>query len=428
MRVIVVGAGIGGLAAALSLHAAGIDAKVFEAAPRIDALGLGINLQPTAVRELAELGLLQRLAEIAAPIDALAFFNRHGQKVWEEPRGLACGFRWPQYAVNRGALQVLLHEAACARLGRDRIVTGHSLAGFEQDGAGVTAHFADMASGAGIGAERGDVLVGADGLHSAVRRHHYAEQPLRFAGQLMWRSSFDGPAFLGGRTMVLAGHRNQKFVAYPMAPRRDDGTVVVNWMAELGATGDAPPREVWNRRVDKSVFADRFASWRFDWLDIPAIIDRAEAVLEFPKVDRDPVDRWTFGRVTLLGDAAHPMQPVGSQAGSQAIIDARVLAWELAKGKSGVEGALRAYEAHRLPITRRIALGNRAMGAEAMMDIAEERAPLGFADIEAVLPRAEREERAASYRRLSGLEVQGVNERPSYTVRPASAAPPAGTA
>jgi 5-methylphenazine-1-carboxylate 1-monooxygenase len=423
MRVIVVGAGIGGLTAALSLHAAGIEARVFEAAPRIDALGLGINLQPSAVRELAELGLLGHLAKVAAPIEELAFFNRHGQKVWEEPRGSAGGFRWPQYAVNRGTLQVLLHEAARARLGRNRVVTGHALAGFEQDQTGVVARFVDPASGAGVHAERGDVLVGADGLHSVVRRHYYPDQALRFGGQLMWRGSFEGPAFLGGRTMTIAGHRDQKFVAYPMTPP-GDGRVVVNWAAELGRTGEAPPREEWNRRVDKGLFAGRFAGWRFDWLDIPAIIDRAETILEFPKMDRDPVDRWTFGRVTLLGDAAHPMHPVGSQAGSQAIIDARVLAWHLAKGADDVQGALRAYEADRLPVTRAVALQNRAMGAEVMMDLAEARAPDGFTDIEAVLPRREREERAAAYRRLSGLDVDDVNGRPSLSVRPAPFPPP----
>jgi 2-polyprenyl-6-methoxyphenol hydroxylase-like FAD-dependent oxidoreductase len=422
MRAIVVGAGIGGLTAALSLRAAGIEARVFEAAPRIDALGLGINLQPGAVRELAELGLLRHLAEAAAPIEQLAFFNRHGQEVWREPRGLACGYRWPQYAVNRCALQALLHEAACARLGREHIVTGHALAAFEQDEAGVVAHFADPASGARIRTERGDVLVGADGLHSAVRRHFYPGQAPRFGGQLMWRGSSAGPAFLGGRAMAIAGHRDQKFVAYPMAPPRGGGAVL-NWVAELGGTGAATPREAWDRRVDKAVFADRFVGWRFDWLDVPAVIDRAEVILEFPKLDRDAVDRWSFGRVTLLGDAAHPMHPVGSQAGSQAIIDARVLAWHLAKGADDVQGALRAYEQDRLPVTRTIALQNRAMGAEVMMDLAEARAPGGFADIEAVLPRREREERAAAYRRLSGLDVEAVNGRPSLSVRPAPLPP-----
>src|SRR5918997_4041680 len=228
MRAIVVGAGIGGLATALSLHAAGIEARVFEAAPRIGALGLGINLQPGAVRELGELGLLGHLAKVAAPIEVLAFFNKHGQEVWEEPRGSACGYRWPQYAVNRGALQALLHEAACARLGRERDVTGHALAAFEQDDAGVSARFVDPASGAGIHAERGDVLVGADGLHSAGRRRFYPEEALRFGGQLMWRGSSEGPAFLGGRAMAIAGHRGQKFVAYPMAaPRGGEG--VLKW-------------------------------------------------------------------------------------------------------------------------------------------------------------------------------------------------------
>jgi 2-polyprenyl-6-methoxyphenol hydroxylase-like FAD-dependent oxidoreductase len=415
MHVLLVGAGIGGLAAALSLHAAGIEVSVFEAAPRVEALGLGINLQPTAVRELAELGLLDQLAEVAAPIEALGFFNRHGQPVWNEARGLACGYRWPQLAINRGTLQDLLYATACARLGHDRIVTGHALVSFEQDARGVVGHFSEQATASIQRRVSGDVLVGADGLHSAVRRHYYPDQPLRFAGQLMWRGAVTAPAFLGGRSMIIAGHRDQKVVAYPMTPSRD-GQATINWIAELGQSTGAPPREDWNRRVGRSHFADRFNDWRFGWLDAPDLIARTDTILEFPKFDRDPVARWSFGRVTLLGDAAHPMHPAGSQAGSQAIIDARALAWHLARHRDDVTAALRAYEQERLPVTRDIALQNRAMGAEAMMDLAEARAPQGFTDIDAILPRAEREALAGTYRSRAGLDVQAVNDRASYAV------------
>jgi 2-polyprenyl-6-methoxyphenol hydroxylase-like FAD-dependent oxidoreductase len=233
----------------------------------------------------------------------------------------------------------------------------------------------------------------------------------------MWRGAVAAPSFLGGRRMIIAGHRDQKIVAYPMTPTRD-GEATINWVAELGQTTGAPPREDWNRQVDRSRFAGRFADWRFGWLDVPALIARTGTILEFPKFDRDPVARWSFGRVTLLGDAAHPMHPAGSQAGSQAILDARALAWHLVRHGDDVTAALRAYEAERLPVTRDIALQNRAMGAEAMMDLAEARAPQGFADIDAILPRAEREALAGDYRRRSGLDVQAVNERASYTVTP----------
>lgn len=417
MKVIIVGGGIGGLTAALSLFEAGIETVVFEAARRVDALGLGINLQPNAVRELTELGLADRIASIGWPIEELAFYNRHGQRIWAEPRGLAGGYRWPQYAINRGQLQVALFEAARARLGHDRALPGHSLIGFEQDETGVTAHFSGPDGGAPIRAERGDILVGADGLHSTVRRHFYPEQKLHYGGQLMWRTAVPAAPFLSGRTMIIAGHRNQKVVAYPMAPL-PDGRAMLNVITELAEAGDAPPREDWNRKVDKTRFADSFKSWAFDWLDVPKLIDRAETFFEFPKIDRDPVPQWTFGRVTLLGDAAHPMQPVGSQAGSQAIVDGRVLAFHVARHRDDPRAAIKRYEDERLPPMRDMALRNRAMGAEIVMDLVEARAPNGFADIDDVLPRSEREQRAAEFKKAAGLDARYLNERPSYSVAP----------
>jgi 2-polyprenyl-6-methoxyphenol hydroxylase-like FAD-dependent oxidoreductase len=415
MKVIIVGGGIGGLTTALSLHQAGIEAVVFEAARRVDALGLGINLQPNAVRELTELGLAGKLAEIAWPIEELAFYNRHGQRIWSEPRGSAGGYRWRQYAVNRGLLQVALFEEASARLGRERIVTGHSLVAFEQDETGVTAHFSGPDGRARIRSERGDILVGADGLHSTVRGHFYPDQKLHYAGQLMWRTSVPDAPFLSGHTMIIAGHRNQKVVAYPMQPLAD-GRAMLNVIAELAEPGDAPPREDWNRKVDKAQFAASFKSWTFDWLDVPKLIERAESFYEFPKIDRDPVPQWTFGRVTLMGDAAHPMQPVGSQAGSQAIVDGRVLAFHLAHDRADPRAAIRKYEGERLPPMREVALRNRAMGAEIVMDLVEERAPNGFTNIDDVLPRAEQEQRAADFKKTAGLDAQHLNERPSYSV------------
>ena len=414
MKVIIVGGGIGGLTAALSLFEAGIETVVFESARRVDALGLGINLQPNAVRELTELGLAGKIASIGWPIEELAFYNRHGQRIWGEPRGTAGGYRWPQYAINRGALQVALFEEARARLGDDHVLPGHSLVGFEQDESGVTAHFAGPDGGGTIRSERGDILVGADGLHSTVRGHFYPDQKLHYAGQLMWRAAVAAPPFLTGRTMIIAGHRNQKIVAYPMAPL-PDGRAMLNVIAELAEPGDAPPREDWNRKVDKAQFASHFASWVFDWLNAPKLIDEADSFFEFPKIDRDPVPQWTFGAVTLLGDAAHPMQPVGSQAGSQAIVDARVLAFHLARHRDDPRAAIKRYEDDRLPPMREVALRNRAMGAEIVMDLVEERAPDGFADIDDVLPRAEREQRAAEFKKVAGLDAQHLNERPSYS-------------
>ena len=414
MQVLVIGGGIGGLSAALSLHAAGIAVKVFESVPSIGAVGVGINIQPNAVRELTELGLGEVLAANAVATAELAYYSRHGQLIWSEARGIAAGYRWPQYSIHRGTLQKLLYEAVCARIGAANVVTGRTLDGFTQDEAGVTAHFVDRADGARLDSARGEVLIGADGIHSAVRRRFYPADQVHFGGQLMWRAAVSWTPFLTGRSMVIAGHRDQKIVAYPML-ELPDGRVEMNWIAELGRPGGAPPREDWNRRVDKAVFADQFKGWKFDWLDIPAMIAATDVSYEFPKIDRDPVERWTFERVTMLGDAAHPMHPVGSQAGSQAIIDGRVLAHHLAKVGDPRE-ALKRYEAERLPAMREITLGNRTLGPEVVMQIAHERAPDGFDKLGDILPAAELAERAAHFKEKAGFAVEALNRRASYSV------------
>ncbi|WP_414444410.1 flavin-dependent oxidoreductase [Burkholderia sp. 22PA0106] len=409
MKVIVVGGGIGGLTTALSLQAAGLEAQVFEATSNIAALGLGMHLQPDAVRELTELGLDRALDSQAVAIEELAFYTKRGQRIWTEPRGRLAGYRWPQYAINRGTLQMILLDAVESRLGRDAVHTGHRLASFEQDETGVTARFVDSQTGAPRGSARGDVLIGADGVHSVVRRHFYPDQPLQFGGQLMWRCAVPANPFLTGKTMIIAGHRNQKLVCYPML-NLPDGRVMLNWITELGQSGDGPPREEWNRKVDKARFAHAFDSWRFDWLDVPGLIASGVDVFEFPKVDR-----WTFERVSLVGDAAHPMHPVGSQAGSQAVVDARSLAFHLATCRNDLQEGLRRYEAERLPPMREIATQNRTLGPELVMDLAEERAPQGFTDIHDVIGATELKERADAFKRLAGFAVEALNQRASYT-------------
>lgn len=417
MEVIIVGAGIGGLSAALSLHAAGIPVKVYEAAPRIEAMGLGIHLQPNAVRELTELGLGDALMAISVGIEKLGFYSVHGKHISTEPRGSAAGYRWPQCAVHRGDLQVLLLKAARERIGEQNIVTSHSLRDFEQDERGVTLHFVNSETRERVAPVKGSILVAADGLHSVVRKHFYPEQGLRFGGQLMWRTAVPVKAWLGGTTMTMIGHRNQKLVAYPIRAL-PQGQVLGNFIFELGESGDGPPREEWNRKIDRAKFAHAFADWKFDWLDVPSLIDAAESIFEFPKVDRDPVERWSFGRVTLLGDAAHPMHPVGSQAGSQAVVDGRVLAKHLADQPDRPEFALQEYEAERLPPMRDICLSNRNLSHEIIMDVVYERAPDGFGNIDDVIPAAEIARRAEAFRTRAGFDVTSLNARESYSRHP----------
>ncbi|SDB13362.1 flavin-dependent oxidoreductase [Belnapia rosea] len=412
MRVLVIGGGIGGLATALSLHAAGIEAELYEAAAEIRPLGVGINLQPHAVRELTELGLGPALAEAGVATQEFRYANRFGQTIWAEPRGLAAGYRWPQYSIHRGRLQMLLWEAARARLGEARLRLGRRLAEFTQDAAGVTAHFADGE------AVRGDLLVGADGIHSAVRAQLVPQEgPPKWNGALLWRATSLALPFLTGATMVQAGHRDTKFVCYPIG-RVEDGRAVVNWIAEQRFPTDTPwAREDWNRPARKSDFLPIFADWRFPWLDVPSLIEAAEAVYEFPMVDRDPLPRWTEGRVTLLGDAAHPMYPIGSNGASQAVLDARFLALQLAT-QPGVAAALGAYEAVRRPATAAVVEANRGDGPDRVMDIVHARAPGGFERIEDVVPQAELEATVMGYKRIAGFDPATLNARESWSVRP----------
>jgi 5-methylphenazine-1-carboxylate 1-monooxygenase len=413
MEVIVVGAGIGGLSLALSLHQAGIPVRVYEAVREPAPLGVGINLQPTAVRELTELGLADGLTRIGNATERLSYFNRHGQLVWSESRGSSAGYNWPQYSIHRGQLQMLLLRAARERIGSANIRTGLSLAAFEQGGQRVTASLHDTASGAVL-SDAADILVGADGIHSTVRRHFYpAEGQPRFAHQLLWRAAIDAEPFLGGHTMIIAGHFRQRIIVYPIGPGSKPGHLLTNWICQMAVPDDAPPREDWNRRVRGETALTAFGQWRLPWLDMPNLIARTPDIYEFPLVDRDPVDRWSFGRVTLVGDAAHPMQPIGSQAGSQAIIDARALTASLLATADPVE-ALQRYDRERRPAMNDITLRNRQFGPEAALQLAEERAPNGFARIEDVIPRGELQAIAASFSAAAGLSVNAVNGRPSF--------------
>jgi len=417
MRVLIIGGGIGGTTTALALHAAGIDCAVFESAAEVRPLGVGINVQPSAVRELTELGLGERLAETGVATRELVYANRFGQVIWREDRGLAAGYRWPQYSIHRGRLQTLLWEAARERLGAARVQAGKRLAGFTQDAAGVTAHFADGTTG------QGDVLVGADGIHSVVRRHFApAEGPPKWNGAILWRATSVAPAYLTGASMVQAGSHDQKFVVYPIA-ELPDGRRLTNWIAELrfDAT-EAWNREDWNRPGRLEDVLPAFEAWDFGWLDVPGMMRRTEAIYEFPMVDRDPLPGWTDGRVTLLGDAAHPMYPIGSNGASQAILDARRFAWHLATAPGYADGIV-AYEAERRPATAALVAANRGLGPDLVLELVHRRAPEGFTELHSVISQAELEDTASGYKKLAGFDPSLLNARESWSVTPAP--PPA---
>lgn len=401
MKIIIAGAGIGGLTAAMCLHRAGFDVRVFEAVGEMRPLGVGINIQAGAVRILAGLGLEPALGATAIETRELRFANRHGQTIWADPRGRHAGLPWPQFSIHRGELQMILLDAARAMLGTDRIRFGRRIADFTQDRAKVTARFADR-DGTIAEEASGDILIGADGIHSAVRaRFHPDEGPPKWQGILMWRGVTVAKPYLGGATMVQAGHHTQKFVCYPISrAHAERGEALINWICDLHmGDGALPPREDWNKPGKLEDFLPRFADWSFGWLDVPEVIRKAHTILEFPMVDRDPLPRWSHGRITLLGDAAHPMYPIGSNGASQAILDGEAITQELlAAGDPGT--ALQRYEERRLPATARIVESNRRRGIDTMLDIVEQRAPQGFTDLESVLPSDELERIVGDYKKL----------------------------
>jgi 2-polyprenyl-6-methoxyphenol hydroxylase-like FAD-dependent oxidoreductase len=418
LEVIIAGGGIGGLSLALSLHQAGIAVRLYEAVRDPSALGVGINLQPSAVRELAELGLGDALAVTGIATRRLHLCNKFGQLIHEERRGLAAGYRWPQYSIHRGELQLLLLGTVRDRIGHENVQNGMRLTGFRQDRNRVRVRFADRESGSEH-VDEADVLVGADGIHSAIRHQLYpAEGAPRFAQQMLWRAAVEAEPFLDGQTMVIAGHFHQRMIVYPIGRRRN-GKMLINWICQKTVPDQAPPREDWNRRVEKEKVLAAFGGWKFPWLDFPPLIEQSPEIYEFPLVDRDPAAAWSFGRVTLLGDAAHPMQPIGGQAGSQAILDARALTRALNETPDPV-AALGRYDGERRPAMNDVTLRNRNLGPEAAMQLAEERAPHGFARVEEVISRRELDAIVASFAAAAGLDVETVNTRPSYVHRATS--------
>lgn len=401
MKILIAGAGIGGLTAAMCLHRAGHDVHVYEAVSELRPLGVGINIQAGAVRILCGLGLEPALAATAIETRELRYANRHGQTIWADPRGRHAGLPWPQFSIHRGELQMILFRAAEAMLGAGRIRFGRRIARFAQHHDKVAAQFVDR-DGMPVENAEADLLIGADGIHSAVRAHFYPDEgPPKWQGILMWRGVTVGKPFLGGNTMVQAGHHNQKFVCYPISrAHAEHGEALINWICDLYVgDGALPSREDWNKPGRLEDFLPRFADWNFGWLDVPEVIRTAHTILEFPMIDRDPLPRWSHGRVTLLGDAAHPMYPIGSNGASQAILDGEAITQELAVGDDP-EKALRRYEERRLPPTARIVESNRRKGIDVMLDIVEQRAPQGFTDLESVLPADELEKIVGDYKKL----------------------------
>ena len=413
MTVLICGAGIAGLTLGLSLHQIDVPFKIFERVKTPKPLGVGINLQPNAVRELFECGLENRLAQSGVRTRDYGFYTRTGFEIWTEPRGVHAGYNWPQYSVHRGHLQMMLLDEVIKRAGAEAVLTGHTLIDFESAKSGVEAIF-DSATGRKH--EAGALLVGADGIHSVVRRNMYPDEgaPV-WGGAIMWRGTTRAKPFLSGASMILAGNDTQRFVSYPISKADPTtGLATINWIAEKTVDPNSQiSKEDWNREVGIDQFLPEFEAWTFDWLNVPELIKGAKKVYEYPMVDREPVDRWTFGNATLIGDAAHATYPVGSSGASQAIVDARILAAKF-RTHGICSGAAHAYEEIVRPMANAVTFANRGSGGpDAIMQKAEDRCGDDFSKLDEKLPLEERRTHALKFKKLAGLTVEELNARPS---------------
>ncbi|MFM1885690.1 MAG: 3-hydroxybenzoate 6-hydroxylase [Pseudomonadota bacterium] len=416
MRIAIVGGGIVGLTTALSLAKVGLRATVYEAVRKPQPLGVGINVLPHAMREVAELGLLDKVRTTGVSIEQLTYRMADGREVWTEGRGLAGGYDWPQVAIHRGRLQMLLLAEVQAALGADAVRFGHALAGLTLREGGAVLSFIDRETGANVAGIEADLVIAADGIHSAVRKHFYPDEGIpKWNGVSLFRGTTVLPKGALGPLMHWTGHSRQKFAGYPIAIDPASGEILFNWICDLRiAEPGSTPREDWNRRVDRDPLLPRYAGWRWPGIDVPAIVSAATDVFEFPMVDRDPLPRWTHGRVTLAGDAAHPMYPIGSNGATQGILDARCLAYHLATAPDVDEGLAR-YETERRETTSRIVLTNRAHGPDKCLEIAMQRAPTADVDLGAVFPVDERAKISQDYKVIAGFDPQWLRERRSYT-------------
>ncbi|WP_435973950.1 FAD-dependent monooxygenase [Streptomyces sp. Qhu_M48] len=430
-HIVIAGGGVAGLTAALALHAAGFErVTVVEAAPAIRPVGAGLNLMPNAVRELDALGLLDALEAGALRTRELRYYHRSGALISREPRGLGAGYRWPQLSVHRGHLQQVLAGAVRARLGPAALVTGVRVTGLELSPDGRPRLRLEHRDGAvrGRASLEPDVLVGADGIRSAVRAAlHPGEGGPPWNGTLVWRGVSRMPARAVGSFMFIAGDDRQKAVVYPMSrPTGPGREVLVNWALARPAEGTCGTRAFtgsgeerfhgdWNRPVPVETFLPFYEGWEFDGVSVPDLLRAADSAHEYPMVDREPLDRWTHGRTTLIGDAAHAMYPIGSNGATQSIVDARALAHALARHRDPAEG-LAAYERERRPVTTALQRANRELGPEVVINLAHARAPQGFTDIHDVIPAEELAAIAGRYAATGAFDPTAVNQGSPYEV------------
>ena len=409
MEVTIIGGGIGGLTLALELHQAGIASRVYEAAPELKQVGVGVTLLPHCVKVLGELGLVDHLAQLAVSTRETVFFNRFGQRIHSEPTGCHAGYEWPQFQAHRADLVTVLLDAFKQRIGAERLSLGWKCSGFSQTESGATATFVDTVSGAALPARNGEVIVACDGLHSVIRRQlHPDEGEPVYSGVNMWRGVTRWKPYLTGASYTRAGWLTPgKTVIYPIRNNIDaEGRTLINWVTEV--TTPKYAKRDWNRPGSIDDFIGPFSDWNFDWLDVPAMIRASDVILEFPMIDQDPLPFWTQGRVTLLGDAAHPMIPRGSNGAGQAILDTVALKDALLANKHPID-ALKTYEAKRLPATANVVLANRRNPPDAILrEVWQRTGDKPFENIDDVISKAEIMAISDGYKRVAGYDKESL--------------------
>ena len=412
--VIIAGGGIGGLATALTLHQIGVPCVVFEAVRDMRPLGVGINLQPNAVRELYDLGFTwEDLNRVGLPAKEWALVGLNGNDIYSEPRGLMAGYNWPQYAVHRGQFHMLLHEKLVERIGSEAVRLGSRVTGYRKNPDGSVNALIEHVYGSTFEAA-GSLLIGADGIHSEVRAQmHPTQPPIHWGGAVMWRGTTWAKPIRTGSSFVGLGTHRHRMVFYPIShPDPQTGLSMINWIAEVTMdNSEGWKHSGWFRQVSTEAFVHHFENWIWDWLDVPALIKQANSAFENPMIDRDPVPTWQGGPVALLGDAAHAMYPTGSNGGSQAIVDARVLGAAMVE-LGATQEALAAYDAKLCGPISQLILRNRGAGPFGLLNIVDERCGGTFNNIDDVIPPKERAEFMAGYKAAAGFAIESLNKAP----------------
>lgn len=412
-RVLIAGGGIAGLSLALTLHQIGVPCVVFESVNELRPLGVGVNLQPNAVRELFDLGVDEDMLDsVGIQTREWALVGLNGNDIYSEPRGRLAGYHWPQYSVHRGKLQMLLYRLVIERLGAEAVVTGHRVVGYKNIETGVIAR---LQTNSGVEKEiHGRLLIGADGLHSAVRAQMHPDQPpVHWGGAVMWRGTSQAKTVRTGASFVGLGTDKHRMVIYPISqPDPKTGLSEVNWIAEVtmdpqsGLSGD------WNKRVELDDFIHHFEGWDYEWLDVPALLRGAGVVYEYPMIDRDPIPTWVDGHAVLIGDAAHVMYPTGSNGAGQAIVDGRVLGAQMVK-HGAVPAALSAFDEMLCKPISGLVLRNRGAGPFGILTTVDERCGGVFDNIDDVIPEVERSEFMANYKAAAGFAIDSLNSAPA---------------